>query len=78
MGYHRLGDHLKESLDIMKELTKEHNLEVRVFLSQAGEMVVKWYSSSAIEIKFSRTYREIPECSFLVGDLQLGNTILSS
>ena len=37
------GDHLMESLDIMKELAREHNLDVRVFLSEAGEMVVKWY-----------------------------------
>ena len=37
------GDHLKESLDVMKELTIEHDLDVRVFLSEAGEMVVKWY-----------------------------------
>lgn len=68
------GDYLKESLDIMKELTHEHNLDVRVFLSRAGEMVVKWYKLfSELKTSFPKTYSEkSPNVPFLVGDLQLG------
>ncbi len=68
------GDYLKESLDIMKELTKEYNLEVRVFLSQAGETVVKWYRLfNELKTSFPRTFVEkSPNVPFLVGDLQLG------
>jgi len=68
------GDYLKESLDIMKELTKEHNLDVRVFLSRAGETVVKWYRLfNELKTNFPKTYLEkSPNVPFLVGDLQLG------
>ncbi len=68
------GDRLKESLDIMKELAKEHNLDVKVFLSEAGEMVVKWYKLyNDLKTSFPKTYSEkSPNIPFLVGDLQLG------
>ncbi len=68
------GDYLKESLDIMKDVTKEHGLDVRVFLSQAGEMVVKWYKLfNDLKTSFPKTYSEkSPNIPFLVGDLQLG------
>jgi len=68
------GDHLKESLDVMKELTIEHDLDVRVFLSEAGEMVVKWYKLyKELKASFPKTYSErSPNVPFLVGDLQLG------
>lgn len=68
------GDYLKESLDIMKELAREHNLDVKVFLSQSGEMVVKWYRLfTDLKTHFPKTYIEkSPNVPFLVGDLQLG------
>ena len=68
------GDYLKESLEIMKELTLENDLDVRVFLSQAGEMVVKWYKLfNDLKTSFPKTYSEkSPNIPFLVGDLQLG------
>lgn len=67
------GDYLKESLDIMKELTLEYDLDVRVFLSQAGEMVVKWYKLfNDLKTSFPKTYSEkSPNIPFLVGDIQL-------
>ncbi len=67
------GDRLKESIDIMKVLAREHNIDVRVFLSQAGEMVVKWYKLfDDLKISFPNTYVEkSPNVPFLVGDLQL-------
>lgn len=68
------GDYLKESLDIMKELAREHNLDVRVYLSEAGEMVIKWYKLfKDLKTGFPKTYSErSPNVPFLVGDLQLG------
>lgn len=67
------GDYLKESIEIMEELTKEHSLEVKVFLSQAGEMVVKWYKLyNDLKTSFPKTYTEkSPNVPFLAGDLQL-------
>ncbi len=68
------GDYLSESIEIMKSLTREYDLEVRVFLSQAGEMVVKWYKLyKELKTNFPKTYSEkSPNVPFLVGDLQLG------
>ncbi len=68
------GDYLKESIELMKELTREYNLKVVVFLSQAGEMVVKWYKLfNDLKANFPRTYVEkSPNIPFLAGDLQLG------
>ncbi|MCE8423710.1 MAG: archaeoflavoprotein AfpA [Candidatus Methanoperedens sp.] len=68
------GDYLKESIEIMEELTKDHDLEVRVFLSQAGEMVVKWYKLyTNLKTSFPKTYSErSPNVPFLAGDLQIG------
>lgn len=67
------GDYLKESLDMMKDLAREHNLDVRVYLSEAGEMVVKWYRLfNDLKTSFPKTYSEkSPNIPFLVGDLQL-------
>ncbi|MBU4492706.1 MAG: archaeoflavoprotein AfpA [Euryarchaeota archaeon] len=68
------GDYLKESLEIMRELTKEYNLEVTVFLSKAGLMVVKWYKLfDDLKTSFPETFVEkSANVPFLVGDLQLG------
>lgn len=68
------GDQLKESIDLMKELAKAHDLKVDVFLSNAGEMVVKWYKLfNDLKTSFLRTFTEkSPNVPFLVGDLQLG------
>jgi len=68
------GDKLKESLEIMKELAKQHNLDVRVFLSEAGEMVVKWYRLyNDLKNSFPKTFGEkSPNIPFLGGDLQTG------
>ncbi len=67
------GDRLKESIDIMKELAREYNLDIRVYLSQSGEMVVKWYKLfDDLKTSFPKTYVEkSPNVPFLVGDLQL-------
>lgn len=68
------GDYLKVSLDLMKELAKEHNLDVKVYLSKAGESVVKWYKLfNDLTTSFPKIYIEkSPNIPFLAGDLQLG------
>ncbi len=68
------GDYLKVSLDLMKELTKEHNLDVKVYISKAGEMVIKWYKLfDELKTSFSKIYVEkSPNIPFLAGDLQMG------
>ncbi len=68
------GDYLEYCFDLMKDAAKEHDLAVNVFLSKAGEMVVKWYKLfSELKASFPRIYIEkSPNIPFLVGDLQLG------
>ena len=68
------GDNLKESLSIMKEVTKEQDLNVSVFLSQAGEMVIRIYKLfNDLKTSFPKTYSEkSPNIPFLAGDLHLG------
>ncbi|HEY9246833.1 MAG TPA: archaeoflavoprotein AfpA [Candidatus Methanoperedens sp.] len=67
------GDYLEHSIKTMKDVTKEHDLVVSVFLSKAGEMVVKWYKLfNELKGSFPRIYIEkSPNIPFLVGDLQL-------
>ncbi|MCX9013766.1 MAG: archaeoflavoprotein AfpA [Candidatus Methanoperedens sp.] len=68
------GDYLPESFRIMKDVTKEHNLKVDVYLSEAGEMVVKWYKLfRELKAAFPKTVVEkSPNIPFLVGELQTG------
>jgi flavoprotein len=38
------GDQLTECVTFMKELTKKYNLEVHVYLSREGAVVLKFYN----------------------------------
>jgi archaeoflavoprotein AfpA len=68
------GDHLAESVDVMKILHKKHNLAVDVILSKAGEEVVTRYKLwDEITQNFDRVFIEITaNTPFLIGPLQLG------
>jgi archaeoflavoprotein AfpA len=68
------GDHLAESVDIMKILHKKHNLTVDVMLSKAGEEVVTRYKLwDEMKQSFDRVFIEITaNTPFLIGPLQLG------
>lgn len=68
------GDYLSESFEIMKEIKKEHDLKVDVYLSRAGEMVVKWYKLFRdLKSSFPGIYLEkSSNIPFLVGELQTG------
>lgn len=68
------GDRIKESVEIMKEVAGENEISVDVFLSRAGEMVVKWYRLFD-ELKTSFPGMLIEKSSnvpFIIGDLQSG------
>lgn len=65
---------LQESIDLMKELQKKHNINLTVILSKEGAAVVKWYKkwlalTEAVEkVKVEKT----PNIPFYAGPLQLG------
>jgi len=70
------GDRLPETIGTMKKMKEEyHNeVDVRVFLSKAGEQVVKWYRLyDQLKQHFEKVCVELNSNSpFLAGDLELG------
>lgn len=68
------GDHLTESVDIMRNLQKKYSLDIDVILSKAGEMVVTWYKLwDSIRQNFDKVFIEsTANTPFLIGPLQLG------
>jgi archaeoflavoprotein AfpA len=70
------GDRLPETIGIMKEMKEEYQneVDVRVYLSKAGEQVVKWYRlSDQLKQNFEKIQVELNSNSpFLAGDLELG------
>ncbi len=68
------GDHLIESVDVMKSLKKRHRLDISIILSKAGEMVVTWYKLwDQIKQNFDKIFIEsTANTPFLIGPLQLG------
>jgi archaeoflavoprotein AfpA len=70
------GDRLFETMGVMKKLKEEYQNEVdiRVYLSKAGEQVVKWYRLyDRLKQNFERICVELNANSpFLAGDLELG------
>ncbi len=65
---------LQESIDLMRELQREYNIDLTVILSKEGAAVVKWYKkwlalTEAVEkVKIEKT----PNIPFYAGPLQLG------
>jgi archaeoflavoprotein AfpA len=70
------GDRLVETVEVMKEIKKQYQNEVdiRVYLSKAGDQVVKYYRlGNDLKENFERIRVEInPNSPFLAGQLQLG------
>ena len=68
------GDRLTECVTFMKELTKKYNLEVHVYLSKEGAVVLKFYKLlKEVKEHFSRVSPELgPNAPFLSGKIQLG------
>ncbi|MFX1568205.1 MAG: flavoprotein [Promethearchaeota archaeon] len=66
---------LQESIDLMKELQEDFNVDLTVILSKEGAAVVKWYkkwlalTDTVKKVKIEKT----PNIPFYAGPLQLGN-----
>lgn len=65
---------LQESINLMKELQENHNVDLTVILSKEGAAVVKWYKKwlSLTEIVKKVKVEKIPNVPFYAGPLQLG------
>ena len=65
---------LQESIDLMKDLQQNHNVDLTVILSKEGAAVVKWYkkwlalTETVKKVKVEKT----PNIPFYAGPLQLG------
>lgn len=72
------GDRLPETIDTMIEIKKQYqnDVDVRVYLSKAGEQVVKWYRlHERLKQNFEKVWVELNSNSpFLAGDLELGKS----
>ena len=68
------GDKIRESVTLMKELARKYNLEVHVYLSREGEVVLKFYKLlDEIKASFPKVALEKgPNAPFLSGKLQVG------
>ena len=68
------GDQIIEILDVMKRNRSKFQVEIRVFISKAGEQVLKWYNLfDNLTENFDKVYLEkSPNTPFLAGDLQSG------
>ncbi|TXT66921.1 MAG: hypothetical protein BAJALOKI1v1_240017 [Promethearchaeota archaeon] len=65
---------LRESIDLMKKLQEEYNVDISMMLSGEGEVVVKWYKQwDYLNEVIKRVYSEkSPNSPFLAGPLQIG------
>mgnify|MGYP003594687495 CR=1 FL=1 len=70
------GDRIVETVEMMKEMKKQYedSVDIRVFVSKAGEQVVKYYKLfNDLEKNFDKIWSEINSNSpFLAGQLQVG------
>ncbi len=66
---------LQDSIDLMKELQDNYDVDITVILSKEGAAVVKWYkkwlllTETVKKVKVEKT----PNIPFYAGPLQLGN-----
>lgn len=69
------GDRIVETVEVMKGIQKQYNdcLDIRVFVSKAGEQVIKYYKLfNDLEKNFDKVWVEINANSpFLAGQLQV-------
>ena len=71
------GDRLPEVVEVMKQIKKQYHSDVRitVYLSKAGDLVVKWYKlDEELKKSFARVLIETDSNTpFLAGQLQVGS-----
>ncbi len=65
---------LQESIDLMKELQENFNVDLTVILSKEGAAVVKWYKKwlALTEVVKKVKVEKTPNIPFYAGPLQLG------
>ena len=68
------GDQIEETFAIMKDLFDRYDLEVNVYLSKNGELVMKWYSlwKDLNEIFPKVSVEHGANSPFIAGQLQMG------
>lgn len=70
------GDRLAETMCTMQEIRESYGnyVDLRVYLSKAGEQVIKWYKLyDRLKRSFGKVQVELgPNSPFLAGDLELG------
>lgn len=65
---------MRESLDLMKELSQKYDVRIDAFLSREGETVLRFYKyMKEVKDSFERVFTELgPNIPFLSGKLQMG------
>ncbi len=69
------GDRLVETFEVMNNIRKEYEdeIDVRVYLSKAGEQVIKYYKLvKPLKEKFDYKVEKDANSPFLAGQMQLG------
>ena len=68
------GDYLQETINVMKEVQEDFNVEITVMISKQGELVLKWYNLlKSLNELFEKIYIEKGSNQpFLAGPLQNG------
>lgn len=68
------GDQIEETFAIMNDLSKRYDLDISVYLSKNGELVMKWYKLwHDLKETFPKPSVEIGANSpFIAGQLQMG------
>lgn len=69
------GDKIEEIYLVMEKICEDYsNVEVRVFISKAGEQVLRWYKLfDKLENSFQKLFVEInSNAPFLAGEVQVG------
>jgi len=66
---------LQESIDLMKELQDDFNVDLTVILSKEGSAVIKWYKKwlALTEVVKKVKVEKTPNIPFYAGPLQIGN-----
>lgn len=69
------GDKIKETRKVIEKIRKQKPVEFQVFVSQAGEQVLKWYKIyNQIKDSFERfSVEKNSNSPFLAGSLQMGH-----
>lgn len=68
------GDYLEATVSLMKQILKKYDVNIKVFLSKNGELVVKWYKLwDELKEYFPKpSVEKGPNVPFIAGRIQLG------